>query len=142
MPGRSFAAGSGYRYGFNGMERDLNIGIESYTTEHRIFDSRIGRWLSVDPLEEDGPEYSPYCNSFNNPIILSDPNGDWPDFPSLSDIGAQIKSSYNNAKSYVSAKATSASNYVSSKYNQAANYAKEKVNQIDSNLFFINPSLH
>src|SRR5690554_7020950 len=39
-----------YRYGFNGMEKDDQIkGKEnSYTTEIRQYDPRLGRWLSID----------------------------------------------------------------------------------------------
>ncbi|MBC7390409.1 MAG: hypothetical protein H7329_14425, partial [Opitutaceae bacterium] len=45
--------GGGYRYGFNGMEEDRDILHNDYTTLNRIYDSRIARWLSVDPKEEE-----------------------------------------------------------------------------------------
>jgi hypothetical protein len=40
-----------------------------------------GRWISVDPLSEEFPEWSPYTMSYNNPIRFVDPDGraafDW-----------------------------------------------------------------
>ena len=40
-----------------------------------------GRWISVDPLSEEFPEWSPYTMSFNNPLRFVDPDGrapfDW-----------------------------------------------------------------
>ncbi len=76
MPGRQFNSGD-YRYGFNGMEKDdeVNGNGNSYTTEFRQYDSRIGRWLSIDPLVGDYPEYSPYSAFNNNPIYYVDPLG-------------------------------------------------------------------
>jgi RHS repeat-associated protein len=68
-----------YRYGFNGMEKDDEVNENkgsSYTTHFRQYDTRIGRWLSVDPLETKYPEFSSYCSSLNNPIMLTDPRGD------------------------------------------------------------------
>jgi RHS repeat-associated protein len=75
MPNRSFSA-SGYRYGFNGQEKDdeINVGGGSYDFGARIYDSRLGRWVSQDPVTQ--PYQSPYCGLNNSPIYLLDPNGE------------------------------------------------------------------
>ena len=67
-------------YGFNGMEKDDEIKSSgnSYTTTFRQYDPRIGRWLSMEPKNAKYPEISPYVFSLNNPISLSDPDGDDP----------------------------------------------------------------
>jgi len=93
MPGRNYTSGS-YRYGFNGMEKDDEISGNgnSYTTEYRPYDPRLGRWLSLDPLMSKYPDWSPYVFAFDNPIWYHDPKGDDP--PSLKDIiGTGRKSS-------------------------------------------------
>src|SRR5690554_4084626 len=66
-----------YRYGFNGMERDDDIKGRgnSYTTEFRQYDPRLGRWLSIDPLFKNFPWQSPYVAFDNNPIVNNDPKG-------------------------------------------------------------------
>ena len=70
-----------YPYGFNGMEADDDIKGEgnSYTTEFRQLDPRIGRWLSTDPIVH--PHQSPYSGFNNNPLRYADPRGakgeDW-----------------------------------------------------------------
>jgi RHS repeat-associated protein len=66
-----------YRYGFNGMESDPEIKGEgnSYTTEFRQYDPRIGRWLSVDPLAHQAAGWTPYRFCFDNPISYTDPDG-------------------------------------------------------------------
>src|SRR5690554_3296597 len=66
-----------YRYGFNGMEKDDNVKGEgnSYTTEFRQYDPRVGRWLSIDPLFKNFPWQSPYVAFDNNPIYYKDPKG-------------------------------------------------------------------
>lgn len=48
----------------------------SNTSEWRQYDPRLGRWKSGDPEEETLPWQSPYAAMDNNPIELSDPNGD------------------------------------------------------------------
>ncbi|MNJ84259.1 hypothetical protein D3C87_17080 [compost metagenome] len=70
--------GEDYRYGFNGMEEDLEVKGQgnSYTTEWRQYDPRLGRWLSMEPLAAEMPSQSPYSFANNNPIYGSDPDGD------------------------------------------------------------------
>jgi RHS repeat-associated protein len=76
MPGRS-TNGDKYRYGYNGMEKDIELkGVgNSYTTEFRQYDPRLGRWLSLDPLKAKYPSMSPYVAFNNNPIYFTDPLG-------------------------------------------------------------------
>jgi RHS repeat-associated protein len=75
LPNRHEAT-SEYRYGFNGMEKDDEVKGEgnSYTTYFRQYDSRIGRWLSLDDLIK--PKYSPYNAFRDNPLFFIDPRGD------------------------------------------------------------------
>lgn len=66
-----------YRYGFNGMEKDDEAkgAGNSYTTEFRQYDPRLGRWLTVDPMSNKYPNESPYAAVHNNPILWIDPLG-------------------------------------------------------------------
>jgi RHS repeat-associated protein len=74
MPDRA-AQSVNYRYGFNGMEKDNEVigDANSYTTEFRTIDVRIGRWWSLDPITHEFQ--SPYCTFDNNPIYYKDPSG-------------------------------------------------------------------
>jgi RHS repeat-associated protein len=67
----------GYRYGFNSMEKDNEIKVNggSYDFGARIYDSRLGRWLSLDPLMAEYTSLSPYTGLGNNPVIIVDPDG-------------------------------------------------------------------
>ncbi|MEQ9263103.1 MAG: RHS repeat-associated core domain-containing protein [Owenweeksia sp.] len=69
MPGRTFNGGD-YRYGFQGQEQDNEIkGTgNSINYKYRIYDPRIGRFLSIDPLTKDYPHNSPYAFSENRVI--------------------------------------------------------------------------
>jgi len=69
-----------YKYGFNGMESDDEVkgSKNSYTSEWRQYDPRLGRWLSPDPAMRKYAGWSPYAFAFNNPIKVTDPNGDDP----------------------------------------------------------------
>ncbi|MBK8682087.1 MAG: hypothetical protein IPN31_09330 [Bacteroidetes bacterium] len=78
MPGRNWSAGSEYRFGFNSKESDSEMYGEgnSYDFGARIYDARLGRWMSVDPAQSKYPALSPY-SAFNNcPIYITDPGGD------------------------------------------------------------------
>jgi RHS repeat-associated protein len=75
MPGRN--GGEDYRYAFNGMEQDPEVSGDgnSYTTEFRGYDPRLGKWKSLDPLMASFPHTSPYVGFANNPIVFTDPYG-------------------------------------------------------------------
>nr|WP_321355560.1 RHS repeat-associated core domain-containing protein [uncultured Draconibacterium sp.] len=68
---------SDYRFGFNGMERDNEVkGFgNSYDFGARIYDTRIGNWLSIDPAFREFPSFSPYNFALNNPIFMLDGDG-------------------------------------------------------------------
>lgn len=74
MPGRNIVGD--YRYAYQGQEKDPETGMEAF--ELRLWDSRIGRWLTTDPY---GQYASPYLGMGNNPISRIDPDGgmDCPD---------------------------------------------------------------
>jgi RHS repeat-associated protein len=59
-----------YRYAFQGQELDKETGMEAF--QLRLWDGRIGRWLSPDPY---GQYASPYLGMGNNPIGMIDPDG-------------------------------------------------------------------
>ena len=66
-----------YRYGFNGKENDNEVKGEGnqYDYGFRIYDPRIGKFLSVDPLMKDYPMLTPYQYASNNPISGIDLDG-------------------------------------------------------------------
>ena len=74
MPGRSYNAHT-YRHGFTGHEKESDLAEGIYTTEYRLYDARVGRWLSVDPLFEKYVGMSPYQYCHNNPINRVDIDG-------------------------------------------------------------------
>lgn len=74
--------GSGYyqnAYKFNGKELDEETGLYYYGA--RYMDPKLSIWLSVDPLAEEFPSWSPYNFVMNNPLRFIDPDGraplDW-----------------------------------------------------------------
>lgn len=71
------ATGRNYRHGFNGKEKDFETANDDYDFGARIYDGRLARWLSLDPkaghpLQVDK---SPYAAFWNNPIVYTDPDG-------------------------------------------------------------------
>ena len=76
LPGRSYNS-SNYRYGFQGKEKDdeLKGSGNSYDFGARLYDPRVGRWLSTDPLADKYPSESSYEAMGNNPIVFVDPDG-------------------------------------------------------------------
>ncbi|MBP7540804.1 MAG: RHS repeat-associated core domain-containing protein [Saprospiraceae bacterium] len=76
-PGRNWSAGSEYRFGFNGKESDTETYGDgnAYDFGARIYDARLGRWMSVDPMQAEYPDLSPYVFVANSPLIFIDPDG-------------------------------------------------------------------
>ncbi len=65
-----------YRFAFNGMEKDDEVKKgkgNHYSFGARCYDSRLGRWLSIDPVPH--VHLSPYNAFDNNPIYFKDPDG-------------------------------------------------------------------
>ncbi len=77
MPGRTYTASAGYRFGFNGKEMDnetYGTGNE-YNYGARILDPRLGRWMSLDALAKKYPNNSPFSFALGSPIVAKDPDG-------------------------------------------------------------------
>tara|TARA_B100000683_G_scaffold209850_1_gene204250 strand:- start:14894 stop:15922 length:1029 start_codon:yes stop_codon:yes gene_type:complete len=74
MEARS-VSNSEYRYGFGGMEQDIENGTGKYDFIARIYDVRLGMWTGIDPMAIDFPMISPYASFNNNPIYFIDRDG-------------------------------------------------------------------
>ncbi len=68
---------AGYRYGYNGKENDNDVKGEGNQQDYgfRIYDPRIARFLSVDPLTAGFPMLTPYQFASNRPIDGVDLDG-------------------------------------------------------------------
>jgi RHS repeat-associated protein len=96
MEGRSQAAGADPRYKYTSKERDAESGIDYFGA--RYYDARIGRWLTVDPLAEKYPGWSPCNYAGNNPIVRRDANGDTVSFAD-ENLRKQHEDYYNRPES-------------------------------------------
>ncbi len=76
LDGRTISMDS-YRYGFNGMEKvdEVKGGGNSYDFGARLYNPRIGRWMSRDPHESKYPAVSGYVFSLNSPLLFKDVDG-------------------------------------------------------------------
>ena len=76
MPDRKYQAAN-YRFGFNGKENDNDV--KGFGNEQdygmRIYDPRLGKFLSLDPLTKKYPELTPYQFASNKPIKYVDVDG-------------------------------------------------------------------
>ena len=73
---RAFASG-GYRYGFNGMEKDSENNSGAYDFGARVYDGRLGRWLALDPLFKIYPNIGSFTYGNNSPIYAIDISGEY-----------------------------------------------------------------
>jgi len=76
MDGRSWNTDK-VKFGFNGKENDNEIAGNNNSLDFgaRIYNSRIGKFFSIDPLFAKSPEESSYIFAGNNPIYNLDIGG-------------------------------------------------------------------
>lgn len=74
---RSWRFGSEYRFGFNGKEQDSETYGEGniYDYGFRIYNPRLAKFLSIDPISKSYPWYTPYQFAGNAPIWAVDLDG-------------------------------------------------------------------
>ncbi|ANE51379.1 hypothetical protein SY85_13545 [Flavisolibacter tropicus] len=77
LPSRTYTTTNQYRYGFNGKEQDQEVsGVgNQYDYGFRVYNPRLGRFLSVDPLFKSFAWNSPYCYAENDVIRSVDLDG-------------------------------------------------------------------
>jgi RHS repeat-associated protein len=73
MPGRSM--GSDFKYSFNGKIDDKNSGWQSQDYGYRMYDYRLARFMSTDPMASSFSYMSPYIFAENRPIDGIDLDG-------------------------------------------------------------------
>jgi len=72
------------------------ITLNLYDFEARTYDPTIGRFLSVDPLSEKYYGLSPYSYCGNNPVMYSDPDGEFVWAPVI--IGAMVSACFGGIR--------------------------------------------
>ncbi|HXB10129.1 MAG TPA: RHS repeat-associated core domain-containing protein [Puia sp.] len=90
--------GSGYRYGYQGQyaEADGETGWNNF--ELRMYSSRFGRWMTMDPK---GQDWSSYMAMGNNPVSSVDKDGGfWQEFKNWVITGFQFWGSNDALATY------------------------------------------
>ena len=52
---------------------DFGLGWNDYGA--RFYDPAVARWMSVDPMAEKYNEFTPYCYSIDDPVLMNDIDG-------------------------------------------------------------------
>ncbi|CAF3303922.1 unnamed protein product [Rotaria socialis] len=94
------------KYGFGSFEnlKELNANNDVINFGDYGMDLRLGRRENVDPKANKMPGWSPYAFSLDNPISISDPDGDCPSciigglIGAAVDYGTQVASNYIEGK--------------------------------------------
>ncbi len=62
-------------YQYNGKELNGDLGLGLYDYGARWYDAGVGRWTTVDPMNDKRNWVSPYNYVQNNPLLRIDPDG-------------------------------------------------------------------
>lgn len=63
-------------HAFSAKERDVETGLSYFGA--RYYSSDLSIWLSVDPMSDSLPYMTPFNYCKNSPILMKDPNGEFP----------------------------------------------------------------
>jgi RHS repeat-associated protein len=85
MDGRNYSSGNseGARYQFTGHEFDGETMFGYHGA--RYYNRELGRYMSLDPLQRDFTDWTPYNYTIGNPLRLIDPDGRSPVAPNDGD---------------------------------------------------------
>lgn len=83
-----------YRYGYQGQYSEKDAETDWNAFELRMYDSRIGRWLQIDPY---GEFASSYTGMGNDPANLADPDGGCVKCPDRAKVGDRL---YENGRAF------------------------------------------
>jgi RHS repeat-associated protein len=97
------------KFKYNGKELQHKefsdgTGLEEYDYGARMYDLQLGRWGTLDPMDEGTPYSSPYAYVNDNPINRNDPNGMWWEDKKASDQANKIESEVNKVNSKIEAR--------------------------------------
>ncbi len=89
---------SSFSHTFSAKERDAETGLSYFGA--RYYSSDLSIWLSVDPMSDKYPSFSPYVYCADNPVRLVDPNGDTIRFNTEAERTFVLPLLNKNGKSY------------------------------------------
>ena len=65
--------GRDHKYGFGNKEEQNELALDWIDITARNCAPALGRWMNVNPLAEEMPEWSSYNYTFRNPVKFADP---------------------------------------------------------------------
>ena len=68
--------GDTYKYGYNGKEKQEELGLDLLDYGNRNYDAALGRFITIDRYTQKYLDKSPYHYGANNPILYADKAGD------------------------------------------------------------------